>query len=50
MTCKDCLHHEALREDAFYCEAYNDLFNEDEDETFTAMCPEFKQTEDVTHG
>lgn len=45
MTCKDCLHHEAMRPDAFYCEAYNDLFVEDDVEG-AENCNQFKQTED----
>ena len=28
MTCKQCVHHEKFRDDAFYCEAQNDLMDE----------------------
>lgn len=49
MKCIDCIYHEALREDAFYCEAYNDLFPED-DSDGAEECNQFKQTEDVTNG
>lgn len=31
MTCKQCVHHEAFRDDAFYCEAQNDLMEETDD-------------------
>ena len=30
MTCKQCVHHETFRDDAFYCESINDLMEEDE--------------------
>lgn len=30
MTCKDCVHHEKFHDDAFYCEAQNDLMDEDD--------------------
>ena len=30
MTCKQCVHHEKFHDDAFYCEAQNDLMEEDE--------------------
>lgn len=28
MTCKQCVHHEKFHDDAFYCEAQNDLMEE----------------------
>ena len=30
MTCKQCVHHETFHDDAFYCEAQNDLMMEDD--------------------
>lgn len=30
MTCKQCVHHKTVREDTFYCESHNDLFEDDE--------------------
>ena len=40
MTCKDCVHHEKFRDEAFYCEAQNDLFSEDDGFDATE-CPWF---------
>lgn len=28
MTCKQCVHHETFHDEAFYCEAQNDLMDE----------------------
>lgn len=30
MTCKQCVHHETFRDDAFYCESMNDILLEDD--------------------
>ena len=32
MTCKQCVHHERFHDDAFYCEAQNDLMDETDDD------------------
>lgn len=46
MTCKDCLHHEAENRPGgtFYCEAYNDIFTNDDTEG-AENCNQFAQTE-----
>ena len=31
MTCKQCVHHEKFHDEAFYCEAVNDLMSESDD-------------------
>ena len=43
MTCKDCIHHEALKErdDYFYCEAYNDIFPDDDSDGAERECEQF---------
>ena len=51
MTCKDCVHHEKFHDEAFYCEAQNDLMDETEDNDaeqcrwFCKMYPESEVTE-----
>ena len=41
MTCRQCVHHETMREDAFYCESHNDLFEEDESFEAEQQCRYF---------
>ena len=41
MTCKQCVHHEKFHDDAFYCEAMNDLMDETDTDD-AEMCHWFK--------
>ena len=41
MRCKDCFHYERIDDDAFYCEAYNELFY-DGNENGAEQCNQFK--------
>ena len=46
MTCKDCVHHEKFHDDAFYCEAQNDLMDEDDGFDCAEACKWFVKTDD----